>query len=219
MNTIDEGSSKVRTSGNQPEDGGSNPTPSLKRFRARLIPRSEIVKFVERWHYSGNVNGVNSEFCFAFADETGKMVCAMILGQPAARSVGKYGKKVIEIRRLCCEDCTPKNTESRFIGYVLRWLAQNTKYDAVLAYSDLEHGHEGGIYAASNFKKVGRIPGAPLIEWGGKKYHDRSLRCKDDHGKYKPFALRLQAAVKAKKATVIRTAGKVVWVYKWGEDE
>jgi hypothetical protein len=215
MQNTDEGSSKVRTSGvNQPEDGGSTPTPSLKLFRARLIPRSEIKQFVERWHYSHNINGVNSEFCFAFADETGRMVCAMICGQPAARSVGKYGKKVIEIRRLCCEDCTPKNTESRFIGYTLRWLGQNTDYDAVLAYSDLQHGHEGMIYAASNFKKVGRIPGAPLIEWNGKRYHDRSMRAKDDHGNYKPFALRLQAAVKAKQATIIRTAGKVVWVYK-----
>jgi hypothetical protein len=198
----------------QPGEGGSNPTPSLKFFRAHLVPRSDIKEFIEKWHYSGSVDGVNSTYCFDFRDPEGKLVGAMILGRPAAGAgrTKKYGDRVIEIRRLCCIDGTPKNCESRFIGYVLRWLRGNG-FDAVLAYSDFEHGHEGGIYAASNFRRVGRIPGAVKIEWNGRSYHDRSLRKVE--GRLKPFSRRLRAAVAAGETKVRKTAGKSVWVYRW----
>jgi hypothetical protein len=109
MHNNDEGSLGAKRPANQPGESGSSPTPSLKLYRVHLVPRSEVARFVERWHYSHNMNGVNSEFCFAFKDDRGRAIGAMILGQPAARSVGKYGKKVIEIRRLCCVDDTPKN--------------------------------------------------------------------------------------------------------------
>ena len=52
----------------------------------------------------------------------------------------------MELRRLCCIDETPKNTESYFIGRTLRWLRKNTGYKVVVSYADTHHGHEGTIY-------------------------------------------------------------------------
>lgn len=214
MVPTDGGSSGEEHLASQPGDGGSNPTPPLKSYRAHLVPRSEIKDFIEKWHYSGSVDGVNSTYCFDFRDPEGKLVGAIILGRPAAGAgrTNKYGDRVIEIRRLCCVDSTPKNAESRFIGYVLRWL-KGKGYDAVLAYSDLEHGHEGGIYAASNFKRIRGIPGAARVEWNGKSYHDRSLR--KIEGRLKPFSRRLAAAIRRGETRLRRTKGKTVWLYRW----
>ena len=50
----------------------------------------------------------------------------MMYGQIAMANVWKKyvskEKDLIELRRLCCIDNTPKNTESYFIGFTLRWL-------------------------------------------------------------------------------------------------
>ena len=71
------------------------------------------------------------------------------------KKYAKAERKVIELKRLCCIDNTPKNTESYFIGKTLRWLKQNTDYDLVVSYADTFYGHSGVIYKASNFKHVG----------------------------------------------------------------
>ncbi len=50
--------------------------------------------------------------------------------------------------------------------------------DIVVSYSDLEYGHEGTIYQASNFEKIGKIKGAKKINYNGKLYHDKTIRTK-----------------------------------------
>lgn len=199
----------------QLRDSGSNPTSPLQNFRVYLTDRKNIKGFIETHHYSHNINGVKSTFCFELTH--GKnIVGAMLLGEPATRGVSEhYGKKekVIEIRRLVCIDDTPKNTESFFIGFVMRWLRKNTNYEIVLSYSDLEYGHEGIIYKASNFRFVGTIPGAVKILWRGKLYHDRSMRVKYK-GQFKPFAQKLRDAYNSGQTQNITTKGKNVWVYK-----
>ena len=58
------------------------------------------------------------------------LIGAMIYGKIAMADVWKkYADNesdLIELRRLCCIDDTPKNTESYFIGKTLKWLKQNT---------------------------------------------------------------------------------------------
>ena len=89
---------------------------------------------------------------------------------------------VIELRRLCCIDATPKNTESRFIGYCLRWLRKNTEMKAVLSLADPNVGHQGIIYKATNFKEIGKTfkDGHPRILIDGMEKHARDLY--DRHG-------------------------------------
>ena len=195
--------------------GGANPTSPLQEFRVYPVNRKKIVWFIEKYHYSHNMVGVKDGFCFALKDKN-LLIGAMVFGQPATRGVDKhYGGKgnVVEIRRLVCIDNTPKNTESFFIGYVIRWLKKYTTYKTVLAYSDLEHGHTGVVYHASNFKKVNQIPGAIKIEWNGREYHDRSMRVKYN-GRLKPFAEKLSTAYRNGEAKTKTTAGKNVWIYE-----
>ena len=99
---------------------------------------------------------------------------------------------VIELRRLCCIDDTPKNTESYFIGATLRLLRKDWGHGIVVSYADKEYGHSGVIYRASNFKMVGEIKGARVIIYGDKRYHDKTIRTKYK-GVLKPFAKKIKS--------------------------
>ena len=91
---------------------------SVKKYKIKPCDRKEIKEFVETWHYSKNINGVISDYCFKLLDKN-KIIGAMIYGEIAMANVWKKyvqdKKHLTELRRLCCIDNTPKNTESYFI--------------------------------------------------------------------------------------------------------
>lgn len=191
-------------------DGGSNPTPSLQSFRVQSVTRGQVREFIETYHYSRSINGVQTSFCFALYDAKQEMAGAMLLGKTASRCGKKDG--ILEIRRLVCIDDTPKNTESFFIGFVLRWLRKHTDFHTVIAYADLDQGHTGIVYSASNFKLERRAPDDVKLEYKGKMYHRRSLNIKHN-GELKAFARELRSALQAGEAKIVKTHGKNVWVY------
>jgi hypothetical protein len=121
--------------------------------------------------------------------------------------------KVIELRRLCCVNETPKNAESFFISKSLILLKKHWRRDGiVVSYADLEYGHTGTIYRASNFRKHGEIKGKDVISFDGKKYHDKSLRAKYK-GQLKPFAKKLLENLNNGNAKYVKTKGKIVYVF------
>lgn len=189
---------------------------SPRGYTVELVGRAEVAKFIEKWHYSGSINGCKVSYCFGLYDGM-TMVGAMLYGQMAmAQQWARFATKesdVIELRRLCCIDNTPKNTESYFIGATIRWLKKHTTIRVIVSYADAEYGHTGIIYRASNFELEGKRKGARVIVYGGKKYHDKAIRTKYK-GKLKPFAQRLVDALADGTATYEQTAGKYCYVYK-----
>ena len=151
---------------------------SVRNFTVELCERKEIAHFIEEHHYSKNVNGLISDYCFKLTKE-GKLIGAMIYGRFAMAGVwSKYAtsqEDVIELRRLCCIDDTPKNTESFFIGWTLRYLKRHTQIKTVISYADNEEGHIGTIYKASNFSKIGETSVGRVIYYQGRKYHDKTI--------------------------------------------
>lgn len=191
-------------------------------FEIKLVSRKDISDFIEEHHYSGSINGCISDYCFALYDKTrglygGEMVGAMFYGKMAmANQYKRFSNNiddVIELRRLCCIDDTPKNTESYFIGATLRWLKKNTNIKIVVSYADTEYGHSGIIYKASNFVCEGKKDGAKVIVFNGKKYHDKAIRTKYK-GTIKPFAQRLKNALETGDAQYHKTSGKWCYTYK-----
>jgi hypothetical protein len=187
----------------------------VKNFKVIHVKRDYIADFTEKWHYSANINGVICDHCFGLFNE-GELIGAAIFGKMAMANQWKRfsdnPEKVIELRRLCCIDDTPKNTESYFIGKCLKWLTENTKIDVVASYSDLEYGHEGVIYKASNFECLGVQKGAKVIIYNGKSYHDKAIRTKYN-GTLKPFAQRIKDALETGEAYYKDTKGKVAYQY------
>lgn len=188
---------------------------SVKEFNVYICERIEIRDFIEEHHYSHNINGLMSDYCFKLMNGD-KMIGAMIYGRLAMANVWKkYGEKkedVMELRRLVCIDDTPKNTESYFIGQTLKWLIKNTEIKTIVSYADPEYGHEGIIYQASNFKKDGKTSKGKVIMYKGKKYHDKAIRTKYK-GELKPFAKNLKTALDNGDAYYKKTEGKNIYIY------
>ena len=157
-------------------------------FTIEAVPKKTVTSFIEKWHYSHYAGGIQHRQCFALYSPDGKfglprMIGCMIYGQPAmSNTAAKYHPdnpdRCWELRRLCCIDDTPKNTESFFIGKTLKWLKQNTDAEVIISYSDLQQGHEGVVYKASNFINMGQTPGGQALMVDGKQYHDRTIRNK-----------------------------------------
>jgi len=179
--------------------------------------RKEIKDFIEKWHYSNNINGVISDYCFKLVDNEENLIGGMIFGKLGmANAWKKYGEceaDVTELRRLCCIDDTPKNTESYFIGAALRYLKKNTKVKTIVSYADANYNHSGTIYKASNFEYKGLTAKGKVIVHNGKKTHDKSTRAKYK-GELKPYAKRLIAALADGTAHYENTLGKHIYVYQ-----
>tara|TARA_R110001592_G_scaffold278600_1_gene545877 strand:+ start:61 stop:699 length:639 start_codon:yes stop_codon:yes gene_type:complete len=210
---------------------------TLKNWSVVKVQRFHIKEFIEKWHYSKSINGCKSTFHYALFDEKENMKGAMFYGAMAmANQWKKFGKKesdVLELRRLCCEDDTPKNAESYFIGKTIKDLKKNWKGKILVSYADKQYGHTGIIYRASNWKLVEETKGAKMIKWGERLYHDKSIRTKykstkfnanqlvlfdekvqDQHNKIKPFAKKIISALENGDANYINTKGKFTFIYK-----
>jgi hypothetical protein len=190
---------------------------ALQGWYVKKVERKEVRDFIEKWHYSGNINGCIADYCYALYNTEDEMVGAMFYGRMAmANQWKKFSDKpddVIELRRLCCIDDTPKNTESFFIGRSLKLLKKDWGTGTVVSYADKEYGHGGTIYKASNFQMIGEIKGAKVIIHNGKRYHDKTIRTKYK-GELKPFAKRVKDALDSGDAYYKKTAGKFTYIYK-----
>lgn len=158
----------------------------------------------KEFHYKSDNMGGGISICFAmFIDN--KLVGGSVLGKP--RHEKKY-KKCIDIRRMACIDEAPCNSESYFLGQIIKWITCNTDYENVLSYSDITVGHIGTIYKASNFKKTGETSPTKYVEWKGKTYHPRSLSIDRD------YSYKLREAVKTGEAIVKTGLNKIIWMYE-----
>ena len=192
------------------EGGGSIPTSPLhpKNFRIRLCREIEVRGFIETHHYSHNMNGVMSDCCFSLTFE-GEIWGAAVFASTATDAWKKFSdtqSDVLELRRFCLVDAAPKNSESFFLGYCIRFLRKHSKAKVLITYADASQGHSGIIYKATGFKYEGamKTPGRWLMD--GKTFHDKTVRT-TYKGKLKPFAAKLAKAVSD--GSAIKTDGVI----------
>lgn len=67
----------------------------------------------------------------------------------------------IELTRLWCPDCMPRNTESKLISESLKMLPKEIKL--VLSFSDTSRDHSGTIYQATNWYYCGCNNGGKML--------------------------------------------------------
>ena len=169
----------------------------------QLCNFSDIRHIFEDFHYrKGHMGGGISQ-CFAMLIK-GELVGGSVLGKP--RHESKY-ENCIDIRRMACLDDAPFNSESWFLGRILKYLLANTKYDGVLSYSDLTQGHIGTIYKATNFVESGKTAPTKYVEWNDKVYHMRSLTID------RPYSYEMRKAVHDGSAIVKTGEPKIIWMY------
>ena len=61
---------------------------SVKNYTVTPCVRPEIKEFVEHWHYSNNINGISSPYCFKLLN-SGDMIGAMMYGYISMQGVWK----------------------------------------------------------------------------------------------------------------------------------
>ena len=194
---------------------------SVKDFDVKPTTIQYVRDFVETWHYSSNVNGLRISQVFGLFYDS-QLIGAMIYGPLGmANSWKKYGESesdVVELRRLCCIDNTPKCTESYFIGKTIKWMKRNTNYKIIVSYADAFHNHSGTIYKASNFKYEGLTSKGKVITFNDRTYHDKCIRTyhidKDGNKRLKPFAQRVKNALEDGTAKYVETPGKHIFTFK-----
>lgn len=175
-----------------------------RRCRIMTCDFSNISYIFEKFHYKKAHMGGGISVCFAMLIDN-KIVGGSVLGKP--RHEKKY-KNCIDIRRMACLDDSPPNSESYFLGQIIKWITCNTKYENVLSYSDMTVGHTGTIYKASNFKEIGFTSETKYVEWKGKVYHPRSLSVDRD------YSYKLREAIKDGSAVIKTGLPKRIWIYE-----
>ena len=192
---------------------------SVKDFTVEEIPRKSVVKFIEKHHYSHNVNGVQSLYHYGLFREGNfgipKMIGAMMYAHPSMpATAAKYNPinpdKCLELRRLVCIDDTPKNTESYFIGQTFKLLKRDTDMEVIVSFADQHHGHTGVIYKATNFDYLGETGKGRILVVDGKEMHSRSLNQLD-----RPYGRELNRRYKAGDENIFwkNTNPKHIYVY------
>ena len=192
---------------------------SVTDFTVEYINRKALTSFIEKHHYSHNVNGVQSLYHYGLFTEGNfgipKMIGAMMYAHPSMpATAAKYNPinptKCLELRRLVCIDDTPKNTESYFIGKTLRWLKQNTDIEVIVSFADQHYGHAGTIYKASNFEYLGETAAGQVLMVDGREMHSRSL---NQHRR--PYGRELNRRYKAGDENIFwkKTKPKHIYVY------
>lgn len=193
---------------------------ALEEYRVEPIKFDTARPFLKKWHYNPYQN-VQAKYCFGLfrPSQFGipELVGAMVFTWPAGATAGKkYSpdnpQACMELRRLACIDDTPKNAESFFIGKALRWLKKNTNLKVIISYADPNHGHEGTIYKASNFKYEGLTNTSRVLNVDGKEFHIRTLTMLD-----RPYGREISRRYKAKDENVkiMEKPAKHIYVYKF----
>src|SRR6267378_5053291 len=121
----------------------------------------DVAAFVDTHHYSKTHHKVVPYAFRLIANGVLAGVClfGMVAGNPKAVQVlrgHENHKDYLELQRLVLLDEVPKNSESRFIAWCLRWLRKNTNVKAIVSFADPRHGHKGIVYRASNWIFIGK---------------------------------------------------------------
>ena len=106
----------------------------------------------------------------------GRLVGGMLFRKPSLPKTGVAYSCDLELSRLVMLDEAGRNSESRFIGWSLRWLRRWTYSRAVISFADPRHGHVGIVYRASNWEYLGveKGHGTRRIIVDGEEIHSKT---------------------------------------------
>ena len=106
-----------------------------------------------------------------------ELVGVVVYGTPSSSALRKgicgeeYENDVIELTRLWIDDTVPKNGESFLIGNTLNLVDK----DIIVSYSEIEEGHIGTVYQATNFLYTGLSAKRTNWEVEGLDKHNHTL--------------------------------------------
>lgn len=179
--------------------------PNKNRYAVEECAFSSIRAVFLNNHYKAEHMGGSISHCFALVDaESLVVVGGAVYGAPRH---AVYGDNVLDLRRFALEEDCPPNSESFFLAKTIKALGKKYKGLKVLTFADETQGHQGTIYQACNFKKIGETPPSKYVVWKGKQYHMRSMTIE------RPYSHALRAAVASGEAQIVRGLRKHKYLY------
>jgi len=135
---------------------GTPPPTSAKQIVVKPIARADANRIIKALHYSGKV--VNNSQIHLGVFLNGKCGGAMQYGPSMVKRgmlhlvEGTKWNGFLELNRMAFADWLPRNSESRAIGYSLRWLRKEYPHiEWVVSFADGTQCGDGAIYRASGF--------------------------------------------------------------------
>jgi len=116
--------------------------------------KKNVNDFLNKYHYLGWVQGWKYAFAIKYKEY---VVGCAVFSRPVARLEDQ--EDTLELRRFVLLDECPRNSESYILGQLLK-LLKREGWKRFISYSDLEQGHSGIIYKATNWKCLGVVGGA-----------------------------------------------------------
>lgn len=121
--------------------------------RAQPSESRELSRWIKARHYTKRTPP-GYVVALEFSNGGGERVGGMLLGRCCAKSLDQ--NLILELNRMFFVDEAPKNTESRALGmmrkFVRTWFPQ---VRLLVAYSDPSVGHEGTVYEADGWCPFG----------------------------------------------------------------
>jgi hypothetical protein len=111
--------------------------------------RKKVDHIIERNHYLQSVPFVPTKHRYLITFGLKGVVGAAAWGKPVARMEDQ--EDTVELLRFWTADSTPKNTESKALGYMMRDM-KDKGYERLIAYASEGENHEGTIYRATNWE-------------------------------------------------------------------
>lgn len=149
---------------------------TAKDILVEPIESSLARKVVRQLHYSGKVDPRSQLHFGVFLD--GKIEGAMQLGPPLQKTSlidvvpGTAWNGFCELNRMAFSDRLPRNSESRALGFMMRYLRREAPHiEWVVSFSDATQCGDGAIYRASGFilsdikpnRTMWRLPSGEVI--------------------------------------------------------
>jgi hypothetical protein len=146
------------------------------KYNVSSIDKKLTYDWLLHKHYAKRIPSIS--YSFGLYDNN-ILVGILTIGKPGSPNLcdsicGKeYGKYVYELNRLCINEGLQKNVLSYFLGNALKII--KTKM-VLVSYADLEQGHNGYIYQATNWIYTGKSNNATkYIDKYGEEFHFRNI--------------------------------------------
>lgn len=120
----------------------------INNYRIEPCSWSSIEPLLKTYHYLHRMpSGVMQ--CFILLDKDG---LTPLGGAVFSNGRIQYENKYLDFSRLWVDDSCPRNTESAFVSYCMKYLNKKyPTYQGVVTWADPQAGHNGTLYRACNF--------------------------------------------------------------------
>ena len=156
------------------------PPDSPKQFTFEVIRAQTACLLNQQWHSRlpiidwSNVVRNTHYVCFG-AKHNDEFYASAIWSSPVAQNRFKYGKQILELRRLAISPEAPRNTATRMLAFMRKHIVKTMPDIALLvSYQDTEV-HLGTIYKADNWVATSVSEGTSWTNEKRQRNKDQSL--------------------------------------------